>query len=169
MVFDGDGTTLSGESSISRGRGLQWRSFFLVMGTFSFHAFQKGFADLFPVKAVEIAGQPRALGGARGVGIDLLMTSHNADHVHSAAVQLAYADGAAEFDDFSQRCLQAFVGVVLADPESAKAWIANAFRQLQAEGVTSCSTTHDGFVIRLQQQKPYQLFLVTAYDDDSED
>jgi hypothetical protein len=138
------------------------------MGTFSFKAFQCGFAPLFQVNAAEIAGQPRALGGSRGVGVDLLMASHNADHVYSAAIQLAFVDGTGEFDDFSYQCLRAFVGVILCDPEAADAWIANTFRQLEADGVISCSTTHDGFVLRLQQQKPYQMFLVTAYDDDAQ-
>lgn len=138
------------------------------MGTFSFTAFQHGFAPLFRLNAAEVAGQPRALGGSRGVGVDLLMSSHNADHVHSAAMQLAFVEGTGEFDDFSCQCLRTFVGVVLGDPKAAEVWIENAFRHLAADGVTSCSTTHDGFVLKLQQQKPYQMFLVTANDDDGQ-
>lgn len=140
-----------------------------VMGTFSFLSFQRALSPLIPLRAEEIAGRPRALGGCRGVGVDLLMASHNADMIHSAAMQLAYAEGTADFDTFSRDCLRAFLTAVLGDPAMADAWSDNAFRQLAAEGVQSCSTTHEGFVLTLQQQKPYQMFLVTACDDSAED
>lgn len=170
IAFARGRATMVTESSISRGLECDGGpSFQGFMGTFSFKAFQSGFAPLFQINPGEVAGQPRALGGSRGVGVDLLMTSHNADQIHSAAMQLAFVEGTGEFDDFSCQCLLAFVGVVLSDSKAAEAWIANTFRQLAAEGVTSCSTTHEGFVLRLQQQKPYQMFLVTARDDDAED
>jgi hypothetical protein len=139
------------------------------MSNFSLAAFQEAFAPCFSLKMAEVAGRPRALGGARGVGVDLLLASHNADHVQSAAMQLAFADGELEFDAFSQDCFQSFVAVVLGNTEAAASWTRNAFRQVGAEGVTSCSTTHDGFVLTLRQQKPYQMFLLTASDEDSSD
>ena len=144
-----------------------WPAFF--MGTFSFSAFRDAFDSLLPLTAGEVAGRVRARGGARGVGMDLLLASHNADLVHSAAMQLAYGEGEEEFDQFSRECMRTFLTVVLGNPEAARAWAENAFRQLQLRGVASCSTTHEGFVLRLMQQKPYQMFLLTAQDDDAED
>jgi hypothetical protein len=139
------------------------------MSTISYCDFQQAFYGLLPLQKREVRGQLRALGGDKGVGIDLLLANFNADYVFSAALQLAFVDGSDEFDQFSLSCVRCFLKAVLGNAEAAEAWMGNAFRQLQASGVTSCTTTHDGFSLRLLQQKPYQMFLITATDDESPD
>jgi hypothetical protein len=136
------------------------------MSTISFCEFQQAFYGLLPMQKREVRGQLRATGGAKGVGVDLLLANFNADYVYSAALQLAFVDGKDEFDEFSLKCLRCFVTVVLGDANAAEQWMQHAFQQVEAKGVTSCTTAHEGFSLRLLQQKPYQMFLVTATDED---
>lgn len=137
------------------------------MSTISFSEFQQAFYGVLPIEKREVCGRLRAVGGAKGVGIDLLLASFNGDYVQSAALQLAYVDGNTEFDQFSLSCLRCFLRAVLEDVKVAETWMEAAFTQLLGPGVTSCTTTHDGFSLRLLQQKPYQMFLVTATDEES--
>ncbi len=139
------------------------------MSTMSYTSFLEAFHNVLPLQKSEVRGQLRAFGGAQGVGIDLLLANFNADYIFSAALQLAYIDGSREFDEFSLRCLRCFLTAVLGSATAANAWITASFQHLQADGVTSCATTHDGFALRLLQQKPYQMFLVTATDESAPD
>jgi hypothetical protein len=135
------------------------------MSSISFTEFQVAFYNLLTLQKREVQGTLRALGGAKGVGIDLLLASYNADHVYSAALQVAFVDGSDEFDQFSQGCVEKFLGVILGNAAAAAAWAKSAFSQLRADGVSSCTTAHEGFSLRLLQQKPYQMFLLTATDE----
>jgi len=129
-------------------------------------SFREAFHGLLPLNKREAGGRLRACGGMHGVGIDLLLAQFNADFVQCAALQLSYVDGSDEFDVFSLRCLRSFVSVILGDPAAAEAWLTATFQHLKAAGVTSCTTAHDGFSLSLLQQKPYQMFLITATDED---
>lgn len=133
------------------------------MSTISYTEFQYAFYGLLSLQKREVRGQLRAMGGERGVGIDLLLGNFNSDHVYSAALQVAYIDGSDDFDQFSLSCIQCFLRTIIG--EAAEAWLNNAFQQVHADGVTSCTTAHDGFSLRLLQQKPYQMFLITATDE----
>lgn len=109
--------------------------------------------------------QKRCLGGAEGVGLDLVLAECDSDRLESAALQFGYVEGATQFDQFSLRCVGVFLSVVFDDTAAADRWIALALEQLKGNGVSSCTTTHAGFSLRLMQMKPYAMFLLTVTDD----
>ena len=139
------------------------------MSTLSYTEFQHAFHGVMALERRSVQERSHAVGGSRGVGLDLVLASFNADLIYSAALQLAYVDGNAEFDGYSLSCLRCFLAAILGTEAAAETWIGAAFQHLRADGVTSCTTTHDGFSLRLLQQKPYHMFLLTATDDEADD
>lgn len=132
----------------------------------SFQAFRAAFQGTLRLEDARLSGAHlRTLGGAEGVGLDLLRASPDNDLLESAALQFAYAEGDTEFDQFSLKCIGIFLSVVLESSAVADEWMLLAMRQLKAKDVSSCTTTHAGFTLRLLQMKPYAMFLLTVTDD----
>lgn len=138
------------------------------MSTFSYQTFRQAFQGILQFESREVDGAHlRSLGGAEGVGLDLLRCTHNGDRLESAALQLAYAEGDADFDPLSRKCIAIFLQLVLGDAAAAEEWMLLSLSHLKADGVSSCATAHAGFSLRLMQMKPYSQFLLIVSEDSS--
>ena len=136
------------------------------MTTLSLDQFRRAFDGILPLDdGGTEKPQKRCLGGAGGVGLDLVLAGSDSDRLESAAMQFGYVEGATQLDQFSLRCVGVFLSVVFDATAEADRWIALALEHLKANGVSSCATTHAGFSLRLMQMKPYAMFLLTVTDD----